>query len=104
MGILNILHSEWPKLHKVFAFLSAVGLKTIKLFVNICGEAVSLAPFHKKTLPVLSKRYIGLHVGLFSLIARPVPDKATFTVCSIIKLATIAFDETSNYWSAPKSC
>ena len=31
------------------------------------------------------------------------PDKAKFTVCSIIKLATIAFDETSSYWSAPKS-
>ena len=31
------------------------------------------------------------------------PDKAKFTVCSIIKLATIAFDETSIYWSAPKS-
>ena len=30
------------------------------------------------------------------------PDKAKFTVCSIIKLATIAFDETSSYWSAPK--
>ena len=29
--------------------------------------------------------------------------KAKFTVCSIIKLATIAFDETSSYWSAPKS-
>ena len=39
------------------------------------------------------------------IIARPVtlPDKAKFTVCSIIKLATIAFDETSSYWSAPKS-
>ena len=31
------------------------------------------------------------------------PDKAKFTVCSIIKLATIAFDETSSYWSAPKA-
>ena len=31
------------------------------------------------------------------------PDKAKFTVCSIIQLATIAFDETSSYWSAPKS-
>ena len=31
------------------------------------------------------------------------PDKAKFTVCSIIKLATIAFDETSSYWSVPKS-
>ena len=31
------------------------------------------------------------------------PDKATFTVCSIIKLASIAFDETSSYWSAKKS-
>ena len=31
------------------------------------------------------------------------PDKAKFTVCSIIKLATIGFDETSSYWSAPKS-
>ena len=30
-------------------------------------------------------------------------DKAKFTVCSIIKLATIGFDETSSYWSAPKS-
>ena len=29
--------------------------------------------------------------------------KAKFTVCSIIKQATIAFDETSSYWSAPKS-
>ena len=31
------------------------------------------------------------------------PDKAKFTVCSIIKIATITFDETSSYWSAPKS-
>ena len=31
------------------------------------------------------------------------PDKAKFTVCSIIKLATIAFDETSSYWLAPKN-
>ena len=31
------------------------------------------------------------------------PDKAKCTVCSIIKLAIIAFDETSSYWSAPKS-
>ena len=31
------------------------------------------------------------------------PDKAKFTLCSISKLATIAFDETSSYWSAPKS-
>ena len=30
------------------------------------------------------------------------PDKANFTACSIIKLATIAFDETSSYWSALK--
>ena len=30
------------------------------------------------------------------------PDKAKFTICSIIKLATIAFDETSSYWSALK--
>ena len=30
-------------------------------------------------------------------------DKAKFTVCSIIKPATIAFDETSSYWSALKS-
>ena len=34
---------------------------------------------------------------------RLLPDKAKFTVCSIIKLATIAFDETSSYWSAPES-
>ena len=36
------------------------------------------------------------------IIARPVtvPEKAKFTVCSIIKLATIAFDETSSYLSA----
>ena len=33
----------------------------------------------------------------------PAPDKAKVTVCSIMKLATIAFDETSSYWSAPKS-
>ena len=31
------------------------------------------------------------------------PDKAKFTVCSIVQLATIAFDETSSYWSAPKA-
>ena len=31
------------------------------------------------------------------------PGKAKFTVRSIIKLATIAFDETSSYWSALKS-
>ena len=30
------------------------------------------------------------------------PDKAKFTVCSIIKLATIAVGETSSYWLAPK--
>ena len=30
------------------------------------------------------------------------PDKAKVTVCSIIKPANIAFDETSSYWSAPK--
>ena len=30
------------------------------------------------------------------------PDKAKFTMCSIIKLASIAFDETSSYWSAKK--
>ena len=30
------------------------------------------------------------------------PDKAKFTVCSLIKLASIAFDETSSYWSAKK--
>ena len=29
--------------------------------------------------------------------------KVKFTVCSIIKLATIAFDETSSYLSAPKT-
>ena len=34
---------------------------------------------------------------------RLLPDKAKVTMCSIIKLATIAFDETSSYWSAPKS-
>ena len=28
------------------------------------------------------------------------PDKAKLTVCSIIQLASIAFDETSSYWSA----
>ena len=26
------------------------------------------------------------------------PDKTKFTVCSISKLATIAFDESSSYW------
>ena len=26
------------------------------------------------------------------------PNKAKFIVCSIIKLATITFDETSSYW------
>ena len=31
------------------------------------------------------------------------PDKAKFTACSIIKLATIAFDETSSYWLAQKA-
>ena len=31
------------------------------------------------------------------------PDMAKFTLCSIIKPATIAFDETSSYWSAPKA-
>ena len=32
------------------------------------------------------------------------PDKAKFTVRSITKqLSTIAFDETSSYWSAPKN-
>ena len=44
-------------------------------------------------------------IGLFvrkAVIARPVT-VAKFTVCSIIKLATIAFHETSSYWPAPKS-
>ena len=31
------------------------------------------------------------------------PDKAKFIVCSIIKLASIAFDETFSYWSVKKS-
>ena len=30
-------------------------------------------------------------------------DKAKFTLCSIIQLASIAFDQTSSYWSAKKS-
>ena len=41
----------------------------------------------------------------FSILHGPwlLPDKAKFTVCSIIKVATIAFDETSSYWPASKS-
>ena len=44
-------------------------------------------------------------VGFYCIIAGPLllPDKAKFTVCSLIKIPTIAFDETSSYWSAPKS-
>ena len=38
--------------------------------------------------------------ALYNCMAR---DKAKFTVCSIIKLATIAFDETSSYWSESES-
>ena len=46
-----------------------------------------------------------MHKSVMFDIARPVTvaDKAKVTVCSIIELATIAFDETSSYWSAPKS-
>ena len=27
--LLTLMHSEWPKLHRVLAFLSAIGLKEI---------------------------------------------------------------------------
>ena len=48
---------------------------------------------------------VSLCCAYFPLIARPglLPDKAKFTVCSVVKLATIVFDETFSYWSAPKS-
>ena len=67
-------------------------MKTVKHFVR-----------RKHTENVCFLFYIFSTIS--SDIARPVtlPDKAKFTVCSIIKLATIAFDETSSYWSAPNS-
>ena len=36
--ILTVLHSEWPKLHRVLALLSAIGLKKILLFYFIQSE------------------------------------------------------------------
>ena len=32
--VLTLLHSEWPKLHRVLAFLSAVGLRRIGTVSN----------------------------------------------------------------------
>ena len=34
---LTLLHSEWPKLRKVLALLSAIGLKPLRAFVIICS-------------------------------------------------------------------
>ena len=35
IGCLTLLHSEWPKLHRVFAILSAIGLKTVQAMIKL---------------------------------------------------------------------
>ena len=46
---LTLLHSEWPKLHRVLAILSATGLITVYPKANI--EKTALSPF------LLTKKY-----------------------------------------------